>query len=323
MHEESNIRLSESDKLTSDPNHVNINSSISSSTRKLSDRVLAAAKSTRSANYTKSIKSLTLCQLRINNMKLHGREDDIKLLRSKLLELKNNEKKKEVPSIVRRLSSLGSIPGNDNTDDINVVEMIFICGTSGVGKSALVMKGLRDPAEKMGLKFVYGKFDNADAKASLPLSAFCDAMASLTKIIIEEDILDEKIIQHEISNTFEEQDLILLNRALPGCEELFPLYTGFMGLGLELFVPEKDANPNNNHTSNNDNMNGRDAIPRLQFAIRRLLKIICTHLKCVVFIDDLQWSDTATLDLLQSISLDSDIPSLLLVGAYREDEVPQ
>lgn len=37
----------------------------------------------------------------------------------------------------------------------------------------------------------------------------------------------------------------------------------------------------------------------------------------------LQWSDTATLDLLKSISLDNEIPSLLLVGAYREDEVPE
>mmetsp|Transcript_23906 Transcript_23906/g.51720 ORF Transcript_23906/g.51720 Transcript_23906/m.51720 type:complete len:140 (+) Transcript_23906:668-1087(+) len=63
---------------------------------------------------------------------------------------------------------------------------------------------------------------------------------------------------------------------------------------------------------------------RLQYAIRRLLKVICTNLKGVVlFIDDLQWSDTATLDLIRSIALDAEIPSLLLVGAYREDEVPE
>jgi predicted ATPase len=36
-----------------------------------------------------------------------------------------------------------------------------------------------------------------------------------------------------------------------------------------------------------------------------------------------QWSDAATLDLIKSISLDVDIPSLLLVGAYREDEVSE
>jgi predicted ATPase len=62
----------------------------------------------------------------------------------------------------------------------------------------------------------------------------------------------------------------------------------------------------------------------MHYAVRRLLKIICSSLKGVVlFIDDLQWSDTATLDLLKSIVLDGEIPSLLIVGAYREDEVPE
>jgi len=42
----------------------------------------------------------------------------------------------------------------------------------------------------------------------------------------------------------------------------------------------------------------------------------------VLFIDDLQWSDTATLELLKSVVSDGEIPSLLIVGAYREDEVP-
>jgi len=54
------------------------------------------------------------------------------------------------------------------------------------------------------------------------------------------------------------------------------------------------------------------------------LRIICSQFKGVVLlIDDLQWSDTATLDLLKSIVLDEEIPRLLIVGAYREDEVPE
>jgi len=36
-----------------------------------------------------------------------------------------------------------------------------------------------------------------------------------------------------------------------------------------------------------------------------------------------QWSDAATLDLTRSISLDAEIPGLLIVGAYREDEVTE
>lgn len=67
---------------------------------------------------------------------------------------------------------------------------------------------------------------------------------------------------------------------------------------------------------------GKEAIARLHHKIKKLLQIICKHLDgLVLFIDDLQFSDTATIDLLQSILLDSDIASLLLVGAYRDDEV--
>jgi len=69
---------------------------------------------------------------------------------------------------------------------------------------------------------------------------------------------------------------------------------------------------------------GKESISRVHYAIRRLLKVICSYLKgMVLFIDDLQWSDIATLELLKSIVLDREIPSLLIVGAYREDEVPE
>ena len=38
-------------------------------------------------------------------------------------------------------------------------------------------------------------------------------------------------------------------------------------------------------------------------------------------LDDLQWLDDATLDLLASILVEADIPHLLLIGAYRDNEV--
>ena len=37
----------------------------------------------------------------------------------------------------------------------------------------------------------------------------------------------------------------------------------------------------------------------------------------------IKWSDSSSLDLLQQLLQDEDIPSLLLVGAYRDDEVPE
>eukprot|EP00984_Skeletonema_dohrnii_P023666 scaffold12759_cov75-Skeletonema_dohrnii-CCMP3373.AAC.2 len=66
-------------------------------------------------------------------MKLHGRDDDIKLLRSKLRALA--EKKH----------------GKDAAAENHVGEMILVSGTSGTGKSTLIHKGLGNPASKRAL----------------------------------------------------------------------------------------------------------------------------------------------------------------------------
>src|SRR6202041_1345270 len=41
----------------------------------------------------------------------------------------------------------------------------------------------------------------------------------------------------------------------------------------------------------------------------------------VLFLDDLQWLDTATLDLLNELATPPDIHDLLLIGAFRDNEV--
>lgn len=129
-------------------------------------------------------------------------------------------------------------------------------------------------------------------------------------------------IQHDINESLEEGDQMFLARALPGCENLFPLQQ-------EKIYHKRASRPSNKETIAQEQYEtlkymGKEAIARLHYKIKKLLQIICKHLQgLVLFIDDLQWSDNATMDLLQSISLDSDIASLLIVGAYRDDEVSE
>ena len=254
--------------------------SVSSSAATMEDLSNMVAKAAKQARGTNKVTAMSLARLNVANMKLHGREDDMKVLESKLLDLKNND---------------------DNSSSKKLPELVLISGVSGTGKSALVMRGLRDPSTKMGTAFAGGKFDLNNA--ALPLSAFIDATSALTKHVIEGGMGDE--IQSDINATFAEEDMILLVKALPGCEALLPI--------------QKD-----DELKKNRRLSGKEAVSRLQYAIRKLLKIICTNLKgAVLFIDDLQWADTTTLDLLKSIALDGDMPSLLMVGAYREDEVPE
>ena len=119
--------------------------------KELTQSVVIAAKNSRRTTLDRST---SMAQLRLSDMKLHGREGDMKYLQKKLLELKKNK-------------GVGS-------NNSNLPELILISGISGSGKSALVMKGVRDPAERMGMVFVGGKFDLNNT--ALPMSAFVDAI---------------------------------------------------------------------------------------------------------------------------------------------------
>ena len=77
-------------------------------------------------------------QLNLSNMKLHGQEHNMNLLNNKLLELKRREEEE----------------GNSSSPEI-----IFISGVSGIGKSTLVVRGINDRAQELGLAFCGGKFE--------------------------------------------------------------------------------------------------------------------------------------------------------------------
>eukprot|EP00984_Skeletonema_dohrnii_P034809 scaffold33706_cov227-Skeletonema_dohrnii-CCMP3373.AAC.1 len=272
----------------------------SSSTQDLADIVVAAAQSSRK----KSTVSTTIAQLRVSNMKLHGRDDDIELLRSKLRELAKKKDGEE-----------------EDAAKNHVGEMILVSGTSGTGKSALIREGLGDHEANHrygGHTFVSGKFE---VKLLKPLSAFSDAMTCLAKCI---KVAHNKtgglsiatLIRDEIQNEFDKEDVEQLQRVLPGWEELLGTTRGSAG-------GASDSKLGTAKRRVALAFAGKESISQMHYAIRRLLKVVCSHLKGVVlFIDDLQWSDTATLELLKIIVLDGEIPRLLIVGAYREDEVP-
>eukprot|EP00985_Skeletonema_marinoi_P004401 scaffold1921_cov140-Skeletonema_marinoi.AAC.9 len=249
-------------------------------------------------------------------MKLHGRDDDIKLLR-------------------RKLQELTEVKDGDEEKN-HVGDMILVSGTSGTGKSALIQKGLGDPAANRGHIFASGKFED---KLLRPLLAFSDAMTCLVKCITVEH--NKKgglssggssiaaLIRDKIQNEFDKEDVEQLRRVLPECAEILGTRRTSLFCSSSQAQADKAAFCRGGSGSRLGRLSlnllgGKESISRMHFAVRRLLKIVCSHFKGVVlFIDDLQWSDTSTLDLLKSIVLDGEIPSLLIVGAYREDEVPE
>jgi predicted ATPase len=58
-------------------------------------------------------------------------------------------------------------------------------------------------------------------------------------------------------------------------------------------------------------------------AVRRALAAIAARHPAALFLDDLQWADDATLELLGALARSVDSQPLLIVGAFRSDELPR
>jgi hypothetical protein len=66
----------------------------------------------------------------------------------------------------------------------------------------------------------------------------------------------------------------------------------------------------------------QQARSRLQLLFRRFLGVFARpEHPLTLFLDDLQWLDPATLDVLADLLTHTDIQRLLLIGAYRDNEV--
>lgn len=189
-----------------------------------------------------------------------------------------------------------------NIKDMKRRELILVSGAPGVGKSYLVTRALQLPAMKRGIIFAGGKFD-LNTYCQVPYSAFGQAFAELSKQVV---MMEQ--VKLDIQSVLGVEDRKLISTAFPGCESFF----SFLGGG--------DEHGGTDLTSST----GKEMTNRLHYAIRRLMKAICCNLDgCCIFIDDLQWADSSSLDLLQSLLQDDDIPSLLMVGAYRRGDVSE
>lgn len=205
-----------------------------------------------------------------SKLQLHGRDDDVKALRSKLRELAQQNK--------------GG--GDDGEPPARQPEMLLVRGVSGAGKSALVNRGLRDPAKRTGAAFAAGKFDQN--KNKLPLSAVAQALASLAAQVAEHK--SSAKIRKDISEALGDEDMALVSDALPGIDSMLQGERRSGGLKKKSSSRSSVSMLRRHSSARLIKGQGTGARLRLQYAVRRLLKVVCSHLEkgLVLFLDDLQ-----------------------------------
>ena len=138
-----------------------------------------------------------------------------------------------------------------------------------------------------------GKFDQNKNNA-LPYSAVAEALSKLAQHA--RDSKHASSIMSAIKQALGEEDMQLVGKAMPGCQKLF-LTCPRRRNSLQLRERDISIQSLRSYDSNAQTQRvfGKEAVNRLQYAITRLMKAICSHLRVVMFIDDLQWADSASL----------------------------
>ncbi len=173
-------------------------------------------------------------------------------------------------------------------------KLLLVAGYSGVGKSALVHEVHRPITARKGY-FCGGKFDQF--QRATPYFAFLEAFRDLIDTLLSER--EEKLegIRESIRTALGEEGRVLTN----------VLNNLVHVVGEQPAVPE---------------VGGAEAQNRFHYVFRKFVRVLATpEHPLVIFIDDLQWADSASLDLMEALMTDPEGGHLLLVCAYRENEV--
>jgi PAS domain S-box-containing protein len=174
------------------------------------------------------------------------------------------------------------------------LELVLISGYSGIGKSSVVNELHKVLVLRRGL-FASGKLDQY--KRDIPYATLAQAFQTLVRQIL---LKSEAEVDHWRSALQEAlgQNGQLIISLIPEVEFI---------LGKQPPVPD---------------MAHRDAQNRFQLVFRRFLGAFARpEHPLALFLDDLQWLDAATLDLIEHLVTHSEVHHLLLVGAYRDNEV--
>ncbi|MCT7958899.1 trifunctional serine/threonine-protein kinase/ATP-binding protein/sensor histidine kinase [Laspinema palackyanum] len=171
-------------------------------------------------------------------------------------------------------------------------EIMLVTGFSGIGKTAVVQEVHKPILEKRGY-FIQGKFDQF--KRNIPLDALMQAVEDLIEQLLYEP--DERLRRWNaaISEVLGDNGQVLID-VIPELEQI---------IGPQPPAPE---------------LSGTAAQNRFNRLLQQFIECFAQREhSLVIFLDDLQWADSASIQVLKLLIKGQG--SVLLLGAYRDNEV--
>jgi PAS domain S-box-containing protein len=176
----------------------------------------------------------------------------------------------------------------------NRPELVLVSGHSGIGKSSVVNELHKVLVLPRGL-FASGKFDQY--KRNIPYATLAQAFQSLVRPLLSKGEAELRIWRDAIQEALGPNALLIVDLVSE----------------LKLIIGEQPPVPV---------LPALDAQRRFQLVFRRFIGVFARpEHPLALFLDDLQWLDAATLDLLEDLLAQPDVRHLMLIGAYRGNEV--
>ncbi len=172
--------------------------------------------------------------------------------------------------------------------------LVLVAGYSGVGKTSLIQSIRKPVADKAGY-FVSGKYDQLER--SNPYSAILQAFLELVRIILTETDDEIELWRARIMGALGANAQVVIE-VIPELE---------MIVGKQPPVPELKPLESQN---------------RFNFYFQKFVAALARPERpLVLFLDDLQWASVASIHLFGSWVTGMNVPGLLMIGAYRDNEV--
>ncbi|HEY0076161.1 MAG TPA: AAA family ATPase [Abditibacteriaceae bacterium] len=173
-------------------------------------------------------------------------------------------------------------------------EMVLVAGFSGIGKTSVVQEINKPIAQRRGF-FVGGKFDQF--RRDVPYSALIQAFQELIHQVLTQS--EERVAHFKahLIEAFGPNGQLLI--------EVIP--------ELELIVGPQPPVPD---------LGPQETLNRFNFVLSRFVRVWAqAEHPLALFLDDLQWAGGASLNFLQTLMGEGECHHLLIVGAYRDNEV--
>ena len=223
--------------------------------------------------------------------KLYGRETEISTLLAAFQRIACPQENS--PAADLELSSFNRLEP-DRIPRTATTEIMLVTGFSGIGKTAVVNEVHKPIVQQRGY-FIKGKFDQF--RRDIPLGAWVQALQSFLRQLLTESVDRVGQWQSQILSALGDNAQVIID-VIPELELL---------IGKQPAVPELEPNPAQN---------------RFNLLFQKFIRVFATkNHPLVIFLDDLQWADSASLKLMQLLLGESEGQHLLLIGAYRDNEV--